>query len=192
MRKLIVALLIACAGMNAWAQGTVFFANRVAPNVAPVYDVDGTTALLGTGFSAQLFAGAQGTGENALTPVGSPVPFRTTASVAGTWSGIQEIIPGVAGGAIATMQVRAWANAGGTLTSYAAALLAGSPAGKSTVFDSLALGNTAVTPATLPPNIVGNPLAANNLQSFSLVPEPSVIALGALGAVALLLRRRKA
>lgn len=191
MRKLIVALLIACAGMNAWAQGTVFFANRVSPNIAPVLNVDGVTPLSGSGFSAQLFAGAQNTGENALTPVGSPVAFRT-GTVAGTWAGIQEVIPGVAGGAIATMQVRAWANNNGALATYAAALLAGVPTGKSTLFDSLPLGNNAVTPATLPPNIVGNPLAANNLQSFSLVPEPSVIALGALGVVALLLRRRKA
>lgn len=182
--------------MTAWAQGTVFFANRVAPTYVPVYDVDGTTPLSGTGFSVQLFAGTQNTGENALTPVGSPLSFRTgttgTPPTVGTWAGTQEIIPGVAGGAIATMQVRAWANSGGTLTTYAAALLAGVPTGKSGLFDSLALGNNAITPPAPAPNIIGNPLAANNMQSFSLVPEPSVIALGALGAVALLLRRRKA
>jgi hypothetical protein len=34
--------------------------------------------------------------------------------------------------------------------------------------------------------------ATDPMNAFSLVPEPSVIALGALGVVALLLRRRKA
>jgi len=46
--------------------------------------------------------------------------------------------------------------------------------------------------AVVSPNIINNANAANNMDTFALVPEPSVLALGVLGAVALLFRRRKA
>lgn len=190
MRKLVIGLLVAGTSLSALAQGTVFFANRVAPNIALVSD-QGGAPLSGSGFYAQLFAGTVAGGEGALTAVGTPVPFRT-GSVAGTWAGVGLTVPGVAGSQAALLQVRAWANNGQTIATYDAAVAAGAAAGKSAVFTSLPLGDNTVVPATLAPNIVGNPNALNNMQPFALVPEPSVIALGVLGVAGLLLRRRKA
>jgi len=87
-----------------------------------------------------------------------------------------------------TFQVRAWNNLNGTITTWAQVMANPAVArGMSDLFSpSGALGGTDTPPAT-PPNLIG-------LTSFNLaiVPEPSLIALGALGLGALLLRRRKA
>jgi hypothetical protein len=192
MRKLAIALLVVCTTASALAQGTINFNNRLdAANWAKVTDADGVTGLAGTGFNAQLFAGPAGTAADALTAVvASLVTFRTGAG-AGSWVAVNGmVIPNVAPGAQAALQVRAWANNGGALTSYAAAVAAGAPNGVSAVFTSNPLGGFGTPPST-PPQIVG-PGVTDPMTGFSLVPEPSVIALGALGALALVLRRRKA
>jgi len=147
---------------------------------------DGTTRLDGTGFSAELWVNLGGS----LTAVpGSITPFRTGAA-AGAFVAIDPLtVAGVAPGAAASFVVRAWANGGGAFATYDAARTGGQLYGESLSFTSLPLGGG--SPPAAEPNIVGNPLAANNLQPFSLVPEPSTIALGLIGAFALLLRRRK-
>ena len=168
------------------AQGTVSFNNRVLANDgvaflvnAPVFNIDGVTGLSGATYLAALYAGPVG---GALAQVGAAVPFRT-----GTRVGYVDIaspdrtVATVAPGAAGSFQVRAWlASSGAT---YEAALGAGGPTGFSNTF-SVTTGG-AGNPASLPANLVG-------LQSFSLVPEPSVIALGLIGVCVLLLRRKKA
>lgn len=98
------------------------------------------------------------------------------------------LVPGVAGGTTerAKFIVRAWDNRGGTITSWLQVLQDPTiPHGESTIFTVNApLG---LAPTITPPNMQG-------WESFQLfaVPEPSVIALGILGAGCLfLLRRRK-
>jgi hypothetical protein len=186
----IVVAAIFMSGVSAFAQGTVFFANRLSAAIfAPVYASDGTTALSGAGFSAQLFAGSDAT---SLTAVGSPLPFRTGAG-AGSWAGIDVTVPTVAPGASAFLQVRAWDNAGGTYATYAAALAGGVGTGLSTVFRSDALGGG--NPPGPSPNIVGTTDPTHSMGSFNVsgtvIPEPSVLALAGLGGLALLIRRRK-
>jgi hypothetical protein len=88
----------------------------------------------------------------------------------------------------------AWYNAGGTITSLAAAKAAGVPYGESAAFNVTGLGE----PSSIMTAYNGTPTAASqaavmrNLQSFSLtsVPEPSTIALGVMGIGAFLARRR--
>jgi len=82
-------------------------------------------------------------------------------------------------------QFRAWDNQGGTLTSWSQVMAGGGsiPGGTSDIFvftAPLALGG-------------GTPPLTTGIRSFNLtvVPEPSLIALGALGLGALLFRRRK-
>jgi len=178
MKKLIYVAAFLAASMAAYAQGTITFNNRVTGTVdAPVFDVGGTVKLDGAnGYFAQVYAGPDA---GSLAAVGSPVAFRV-GSAAGYISGGDVSIASVAGGAKAQVQLRAW---GGGFASYEAAVAGGAKFGSSSIFESLPLGGAGAPPST-PPAMVG-------LTSFSLVPEPSTIALGALGMAALLIRRRK-
>lgn len=133
--------------------------------------------LAGSGFSAQLFAGVQGTAENMLQPVtGSLTTFRT-GSFAGFWANAGSVaIPGVPEGGIATLQVRAWDNSGG-INSFDLATIRG----VSAVFLSTGLGGGA------PPPVLENVRGFN----LTIVPEPSTFVLAGLGAAALLIFRRR-
>jgi hypothetical protein len=186
--------------------------------IAPIYNVDpanptrvqrGNTSvgnpmgtavyngapLAGTGFTATLWGleSSQVTGNvdaNNLVLIGTTV-FRTTTS--GNFAGtvIQpaapSAVPGVAlGSDRGTFQMRVWDNKNGTIATWDQALTSGTALGSSDLFTvPFSLGGT-LSPPNTPPNLQG-------LQSFQLtVPEPSVIALGVLGAGCLfLLRRRK-
>ncbi len=209
MKKLILfACGVACAG-SVLAQGTIVFNNRVVGSVvAPIYNLDpsnpgvqttgntatgfpaGTTTyggplLSGSGFTVQLWCapGANQT-EGSLVPAQgfSESTFRTGAA-AGLWTSSVNpaIIPGAAEATVATLELRVWDNLGGTVTSWAQALSSAGARGESPLFNSQPLGG--VSP---PPNLVG-------LVSFDLtaVPEPSTFALAGLGAVALLIFRRR-
>lgn len=176
-KTLIVAAMLASLG--AYAQGTVNFANIVISGGtrvvdAPVFDVDGTTKLSGSGFQAQLVAGPN---SGSMAVIGTPTGFLTGGG-AGYFSGGPRTIDTVTPGNNATLAVQAWNTASGA--SYAAATTKGQGASL-----TIATGG-AGSPPSLPANLVG-------LQSFSLttIPEPSTIALGALGLAALLIRRRK-
>jgi hypothetical protein len=183
MKKLTVIAMSALLSLSAWAQGTVVFNNSpstVGGTGAPVFDVDGTTRLAGTGFVAQLYAGPDAA---SLAPIGATLTFRTGAGAGflDTSTGASRTIGTVAGGANAVIEVRAWE---ASYANYDAAIAAGGKAGKSGQI-TIATGGGGIPPAP-PVNLVG-------LQSFSLsvVPEPGTLALVALGACALFLRRRK-
>lgn len=158
------------------ADGAIQFSNLDINSglSAPIFNTDGTTKLSGTGFSAQLYYDS-GSGFVAVGPV---VNFNT-GTFAGYFSSTPSVtIPGVAIGATTTLQVRAWNNAGGTISSWETASIRG----QSASFTSPALGDP--TNASSIPPLTG-------LTSFSLVPEPTTIALGVLGGLVLLVRRRK-
>jgi hypothetical protein len=188
MKKLIVATLLICISSSAaLAQGTIAFqslgSSTAGPTTvnAPIFDVDGVTLLSGTGFSVQLYAGID---DSSLAAVGSPINFLSGPFV-GYFDGSDNLaISGFAQGATPRLQVRAWNNQGGTVTTYEGATIRG----QSTAFTSPALGDDTAPydPSTIP--------VPQGLTSFSLVlvPEPSVIALGILGAAGVILRRRKA
>ena len=185
MRKLAVLLAVTVATASAFAQGTVTFANNSAyATVADrlVKDVGGAS-LTGTTFFAQLFFGAQGTAEGSLTAVTPTAAFRasTTASP-GTLVGGSRTLTGITSGQTATLQVRVWDSA--AFASYDAAVAGGGKIGSSALFDY-----------TVP--AAGSPPAAffmEGLRTFTLtqVPEPTTLALGAMGLAGLLaIRRRK-
>lgn len=207
MKKLLLTLALVGSVSGAFAQGTIVYYNRVANSVvAPVYGPEtpdpsvskfGNTsagftagtqtytgvALAGTGYFVGLWAGT--TAENLAFVPGSLDTFRT-AGFAGAIdnSGGVITIPGVGEGSSAFLQIRAWDNLGGTLTSWelATAPNGGAPfRGASAVFSSPNLGGQAP-----PPNMAG-------LQSFNIyaIPEPSTFVLAGLGAAALMIIRRR-
>ena len=98
------------------------------------------------------------------------------------------IVPNTTENDRATFQVRVWDSRGGTVTTWNEVMADNSiPRGYSTVFDlPYELGEFGAPPS-FPPNLEG----LQSFQLFFLVPEPSVIALGALGAGWLFLLRRR-
>lgn len=216
MKKLLLAAITMSCASALFAQGTVNFNNRVATSGpwAPVYgpevgddtkSLSGNTAtgipagtqvytgapLLGSAYSAVLFAApGAGAAESSLTPSLTVTTFRTGAG-AGFVSvpATAAVLAGVPADApVATVQLRAWNNMGGTITTWEqaeTAWLAGAiAAGKSATFNLNSIGGT----FNAPPNLSG-------LSSFNIymipVPEPSTFALLGLGALGMLIFRRK-
>jgi len=215
----LAALLLGSASVSdLLAQGQLLWGNNLPasgadPQVrAPIYGVDsanpmqirrGNTAnglpvgtqtyggalLQGTGFTVAIFLGndAASTMANNMPPAVLGTSAFRTGSGAGLMFALTATddgrLPGTTG---VNYQFRAWDNAGGTVTSWAQVMARGGTlaAGMSDVYVfGGGLGGGTLTP----------PLTSS-IRSFNLtqfVPEPSLIALGALGLGALLLRRRK-
>jgi len=183
MKKSLLALIV-CIGtaVASFAADGGFVAANVGSGAngttvnAPVFDTNGTTPLSGPGFLAQFYAGTVGTPEGSLQAIGTPIPFLT-GGFAGYFSGGTVTVPGVAIGQMAALQLRAWNTASGATWELATIR------GNSTAFTSPALGDP-LNASTLP--------VPQGLTSFNLVvPEPSTIALGVIGGLVLLFRRRK-
>jgi len=171
------------AALPAFGQGTLTFLNTAAAiggTGAPVTDGVGGARLSGATFQAQLYA--ELTPGN-LSAIGSPVAFRT-GGAAGFVTSTQVAVPGMAVNSSVNVQMRAWEASGGA--TYEAALASGAKTGFSNTISVGPLGGVpAVGPPVTDPNLIG-------LNGFAVVvPEPSTIALGLLGAAALLIRRRK-
>jgi uncharacterized protein (TIGR03382 family) len=183
MKKALMILSSLLVAIGAFAQGQVNFAPRVVGVYdAPVFvgtDLSATgTRASGPAYMAQLYAGASATGT--LSPVGAALPFRTGAA-AGYWTAEARTISTVDATGNAFVQVRAWATASGA--TYEAAAATGSGFGSSA---------TLTIKPTVAPDVPAN---LTGLTSFAIsggvIPEPSVMAVAALGGLALLLRRRK-
>ena len=134
--------------------------------------------LVGTDYVVQLYYGANA---GSLNPVTSnPLRFRnvpTTDPLAGTWSGATRTLTGFNVGDVVTLQVWMWDSTGG-------ATFATAPwwsKGQSATFTY-----RIPAPGSLPTDYY-----IEGFRGFTIVPEPSVIALGAIGVVALFAIRRR-
>jgi len=178
MKSTVLALAALFAAGSAFAQGTLNFSTKITGvvNAQVTYSASagGATAPVGADYLGQLYAGAPG---GALAAVGSAVPFRGDAGIGYITAGGKVSVPGIAGGSQAQVVLRAWQAASGA--NYEAATIKNSSAPI-----TLTLGGGGTPPAP-DANLAG-------LQGFNIVvPEPSIAALGLLGAGLLVIRRKK-
>jgi hypothetical protein len=196
MKKLITTALLSLAAVSSWAQGTVDFRNggtitfATAADRAVYLGAVGGQKLVGTNYAVGLWF-VSGTDGRPLvdfggTKAGPNALMRNvlpTAATAGIWSipasAAIVTLPNIPIGGASMLQVRAWDNL--KYADFAAALAAGEYG--------------VSVPFAYTPPAAGSPPAAyymENMRAFAVVPEPSTIALGILGAASLLfLRRRK-
>jgi len=190
MKKLlfIAAGLVMC--VSAFAQGTITFNNRIT-GVVDWKVANGSSVLLsGTSYSAELWVGANAGSLAPATVNGTGAAvistFRTGAA-AGYFTTLGDVaVNGFAGGSSVTVQVRAWNNAGGTITSWANATERGQ-SGTAVV----TLGGAGSPPSTAA-DLSGFGTGGATAFTITAAPEPSTIALGVLGMAGLVfIRRRK-
>src|SRR6266446_2508225 len=133
MKRIISFAFALAAGVSGFAQGQINFNNGGAGVNAPISDVDGTTKLAGTGFIAELYAGASGTAWNSLAAITPTATFGTGVSAgyltAASGAGARTI-PGVPTGSAAAFQFRVWNAAFSTWDAAWAAYQAGDPTAK--------------------------------------------------------------
>lgn len=206
MKKTLVTLAVAALTVSSFAQGTLNVLNFVSGQFrAPIYgpqagapatSITGNTStgipagstvysgplLAGTGFSFAVYAGAASVIDpNNLTLLTS-APFRTGTAAGLIASQLLFVVPGVAAGEVAKLEVRVWDNKGGTITSFGDQSPLNDTKGRSGMFSSQPLG--------------GGPLLAPDMTGWSsfniyVVPEPSTFVLAGLGAASLLIFRRR-
>jgi hypothetical protein len=188
MNKFAYLVVASALAVSAFGQGQINLNNR---GLALVNDASGKP-LTGTSFVAQVWYGASA---STLTSSFAPSPFRaSTTTYPGSWNpaatggpGAIATLTGFAPGSTVTLQVAVWDSAIAGVGA-AQALAAKSGTGLSQTFTY-----------AIPADPLAIPGGMEGLKSFNLAaggvvpvgPEPTTIALGALGAAALLLRRRK-
>jgi len=182
VHKFIYLVVASALAVSAFGQGSINLNNR---GLALVNDQFGKP-LTGTSFVAQVWYGAS---DSTLTSSFAPSPFRaSTTTYPGSWNpaatggpGAIATLTGFAPGSTVTLQVRVWdSSVAGVGAAQALAKAVGTGLSGSFTY-------------AIPADPLAIPGGMEGLKSFNLtsVPEPTTIALGALGAAALLLRRRK-
>jgi len=180
MKKLMIAAAALMVSIAAYGQGQFVFNNRIPPDINAKFqlntDTGTTSSLAGTAYTVQLLGGKPGTPTGQLTQLAT-TDFRTGAA-AGYVNPITVTVPGVSGVGADTkalVLLRVFSGVGTSGTALTPDL------GPFTV-------DVAAAPAT-PPNMA---LGTSALVVTANVPEPTTLALGALGLGALLaIRRRK-
>ena len=202
MKKTLVTMAVAAFAISSFAQGTLLVLNTSGSSFRsqiygpqagdPSQSLTGNSAagvpagstvytggtLAGSGFTFAVYYGASTVVDPSTLTLLVTAPFRT-GGAAGLIAPIPDVVlNGVAPGASAQLQVRAWDNAGGTITSFANAVTKGSSA----MFLSQPLGGGIVSS----PDMTG-------WTSFNIytVPEPSTFVLAGLGAAGLMIFRRR-
>jgi len=180
MKKAILGLLSVGAAASALAQGTVIFENSASSGNIYLGSVSSSHyAQAGTYTVALLWApgGALGAAQGTFQQIGTYGPAGTST---GFFTDPATLTTPTGG--VGVFEVEGWT---GSFANYAAAVAAGANAGQSAQFLN-STGNPN-PPATPPVNTTG---WDGNLVLVP-TPEPGTLALGGLGAAALLYFRRR-
>ena len=176
MKKLIIVVASLMVAVGTYGQGQFFFSNRdTTAGVTARFVLPGESGLttfssVGTDFTVQMLGGPKGTAVASLKPLEpSSTTFRGAANttLAGYVTPVTVTVPGVDVNGSADVLVK----------------VTGPGYTFSQVFNVPSLGGGSITPPTLP---MGN----QNL-ALTPIPEPTVLALGAMGLGALLVIRRR-
>lgn len=198
MKKILLSVILAGAASSvSFGQGVVVF-NTIGGGVNAYVTNQVTGARLsGNGYLAQLYYGAVGESVDSFVSVtNSPARFSTTSPgyiLTGSGGGNRNLDltrPGITAGGSFQFQVRVWEALLGD--SFSQALTAWNDPGNAN-YGKAVLGRsgvfTAVSSAT--PTDAAKPLTGLTSFGVTIVPEPSVIALGLIGLAALVWRRRQ-
>ncbi len=179
MKKTLVTTVCALATVAAFGQGQIYFSSTIGGAQDNTITLpDGKTAA-DSPYQAEL---AVGNTPSTLTLI----PSSITPVTAGYILGPTLTLSGVTAGNAVDYQVYVWNPANGS--SYAAAAAkAGDIIGSTAVITGYTTGGAGSPPST-PAALTFAPFSLTVVPS---VPEPSTIALGAIGIGALLIRRRK-
>jgi hypothetical protein len=185
-KSLLTVALVGVTALSAFGQGAIDFRNATSQLPSPpdrrVLTVEGT-GVIGTQFMAQLFFATDAANVNATAAVSEGASaFRATA-LPGFWAGGTRTLVNTPAGTTKDYVVRVWDSSLGT---YAQALASGRA---NSAGQSLPFSYQPPTDPTAPPSA----FFMLNYTGFTLVPEPSTIALGILGGLGtlVLFRRRK-
>jgi hypothetical protein len=180
MKKALLLLAAVAMASSSFAQGTITFFNRLIPNASGVgtYNAGifrpGGSVGAGDGFTAGLFLSS-----DLSTPLATATFRASSGSGSEFFAATQTVtVAGQAPGSTPSFTIRAWETAAG---SFAASVNKGEQ-----VFTSLPLGGTPAgggAPITTP--------GLTGFTGFTMVPEPSTIALGVLGLGAVAMMRRR-
>jgi hypothetical protein len=195
MKKTLLVIAGLVATVSTMAQGSANFHTRIltTPSVnAPVKETpaNGGAAVAAGAYWAGLYWGTSADSLQPAFEIKGGAPVYLAADFAGATGYVTKgktLINGAAEGATIFVQMRAWsktANGQANATYAAAYANIGSKVGSSNIIRFTLGGDNLVPPAV--------PAVMEGLQSFTVdvVPEPSILALGVLGGVAFLLRRR--
>jgi len=195
MKKILITAAIGLATTaGVFAQGQLavanFFGGGNAAN-APITDSTGA-GLSGTTYYADVFYGAVGAANSALTDLGVAIPFHTGAGV-GFLVTTAEVLPSTSGNV--EVELRVWQAAAGA--SWAAAT--GGGLGNASTYGAnggsqWGIGNSFTINAPVSPTPApswAGLVTPLQLTPIAPVPEPTTLALGGLGAAALLAFRRR-
>jgi hypothetical protein len=174
MKKIILILSALAVTVAVHAQGTVNFRNRVSGSYDAPFTLDGVR-ISGANWTAELLMGADASSLAVVSTSG----LVTSASGAGYVNKLG-VDTGLAAGGTFTAQIRVYDTLTGA--SYAAATTKGA----SDTF-MVTLGGVGSPPST-PGDLTG---LGNNPILVTVIPEPTTIALLALGGIMLLIRRRE-